>query len=83
VVLSGHDHDYERLDEDGIAYLVVGATSETRAFGAELAPGSIVRNVANEGVLLIEASAKRLTLQYQLRDGTIADTLTISPRIHR
>jgi len=75
LVLSGHDHDYERLNIDGLTYFVDGAGGGTRKIGSGI-KGSIVRNDAPGGALLVQNTGSMITLQYQLPDGTIIDTFT-------
>jgi hypothetical protein len=81
VILSGHDHNYERLRVGNLPYLVVGSSAKLRPIGSPVA-GSLVRDSTDVGALLIHANEKRMTLQYQLRDGRILDTLTMTPRPH-
>ena len=75
VVISGHDHNYERLIEDGLPYFVDGAASGARGMGTVI-PGSIVRNDTYGGALLIEATDSIITFQYQLDGGEVLDTFT-------
>jgi hypothetical protein len=55
-VLSGHDHDYERLERDGMPYVVVGTGgAKSYEFGAPVA-GSVVRLEARHGALRIDVA---------------------------
>ncbi|MGH7180063.1 MAG: PA14 domain-containing protein [Tepidisphaeraceae bacterium] len=78
-VISGHDHNYERFNVDGLPYFVIGAGAGTRAFGSTVA-GSVFRDNSNTGALLIQGNDRRLTFQYEHQDGEVIDTLTIGPR---
>jgi 3',5'-cyclic AMP phosphodiesterase CpdA len=74
VVLSGHEHHYERLEVDGLLYLVNGAGgSPLYPFGPPVA-GSQVRYNADYGALFAEATASRLTFQFVTRTGQVVDT---------
>jgi tartrate-resistant acid phosphatase type 5 len=78
VVLSGHEHAYERLSVDGVPHIVNGAGGTTVGFGSTDSR-SIVRNNADVGALLISANEYAMTLQYQHRSGKVIDTITIGP----
>jgi len=75
-VLSGHDHDYERLIIDKLVYFVDGAGSGARDIGSGI-PGSVYRNNTPGGALLIQATDKLITFQYQLTTGSVLDTYTV------
>ena len=56
LVLAGHDHTYERVEQDGIVYVVNGLGGN-RTYDFETAiPGSIVRYRDGHGAQFIEAS---------------------------
>jgi 3',5'-cyclic AMP phosphodiesterase CpdA len=78
VVLSGHDHLYERLDIDGTPYLVngLGGHPERYAFSRPL-PQSRYRFREDHGALHIEASADRLELRFMTVAGTEIDRLVL------
>jgi tartrate-resistant acid phosphatase type 5 len=78
VVLSGHNHQYERLSVDGVPYIVNGAGSETKEFD-DVRPESVARANDDCGALLIQANEFAMTLQYQYDNGHVMDTLTIGP----
>jgi hypothetical protein len=73
VVLNGHEHSYERLEVDGLLYVVNGAGgSRLYPFGPPLA-GSQVRYNADYGALFVEATPSRLTFQFVTRTGQMID----------
>ena len=76
VVLSGHNHQYERLVEAGLTYIVDGAGAGPSALG-KLRSGSVAHNDTDSGALLIQANDLAMTFEYQLRGGAIVDTFTI------
>jgi hypothetical protein len=78
VVLSGHDHFYERLSVGGIPAIINGAGGTLVGFG-DIDSHSIVRNNADHGALLISANEFAMTLQYQHDSGKVIDTITIGP----
>ncbi|HTL29843.1 MAG TPA: metallophosphoesterase, partial [Tepidisphaeraceae bacterium] len=77
VVLSGHDHAYERLIEGGLTYVVNGAGAGPTQFGGNFRAGSVAHNDTDSGALLIQANDIAMTFEYQLRSGVIADAFTI------
>ncbi|GAB4446779.1 MAG: metallophosphoesterase [Chloroflexi bacterium OHK40] len=77
VVLAGHDHIYERLEIDGVLYLVNGLGGGARyALGESPEPGSQATFNADHGALLGEVSAERLTLRFLTRSGDLIDEVT-------
>jgi hypothetical protein len=77
LVLSGHDHIYERLTVDGLPYVVNGLGGAAfYALGPAL-PESQVRFTDDAGALLIDADATSLHARFQTVDGRIIDDWTI------
>jgi tartrate-resistant acid phosphatase type 5 len=78
LVLAGHDHDYERLDIDGLPYLVNGLGGAAfYAFGATV-PGSVARFNESAGALFVEADATSLRARFQSVDGRQVDALSLA-----
>lgn len=76
-VLSGHDHVYERLQVDGIPYIVNGAGGASLYdFGTPVA-GSVSRYNALHGALLVEVTVDDLTMQFWSVQGVMVDEVTI------
>ncbi len=78
-VLTGHDHDYERIMRDGIVYIVngLGGVSRYPFPNKTPIPGSVLRYNANYGALKVEADAQHLTFQFVTINGKVIDTYTI------
>lgn len=83
VVLSGHDHMYERLEVDGIEYFVNGAG------GAKLSDfenidslppeaTSEVRYNEAHGAMLVTATATAITYQFFNVDNVLIDDFTVT-----
>jgi tartrate-resistant acid phosphatase type 5 len=74
VVLAGHDHHYERIEQDGIVYFVngLGGYPDRYAVGTPL-PGSEVQFNAEHGAMLVQASALRLELRFMTASGREVD----------
>lgn len=77
LVLSGSDHSYERLERDGITYVVNGAGGRTLYFFREPLEGSQVRYAADFGAMLVGASAQQIQLQFVTRTGAVIDAHTL------
>jgi hypothetical protein len=77
-VLSGHDHDYERILKNGMPYFVNGlGGGEIRAFSGTTA-GSVVRYNADYGAMRVDAFDQLLTFRFYSRTGTLFDTYSVA-----
>jgi hypothetical protein len=75
-VISGHDHDYERLLENGLPYFVDGLGGESIVgFGATTS-GSQVRYDGDYGAMRVDATDTSITFQFITRTGKVIDTYT-------
>lgn len=78
VVLSGHNHVYERIMIDGFPYITNGLGGGARyAWGNTIAEGSVVRFNADHGAQLVEATEQQLTMQFITRTGEVIDTFIL------
>ncbi|KUG07007.1 metallophosphoesterase family protein [Solirubrum puertoriconensis] len=80
VVLTGHNHLYERLEVGGLTYIVNGLGGTPQRFRFRVLPirGSRVRYRRNYGALLADATATRLQLQFITRRGHVIDTFSLT-----
>jgi hypothetical protein len=79
VVISGHDHTYERIARDGILYFVNGAGGrDLYSFGSPI-PGSQFRYNGDHGAMLIEASDDVMAFQFINHEGTLIDSFSTVP----
>jgi hypothetical protein len=77
VVLSGHEHSYERLHVGGLTYFVNGlGGADPRPFGPAIA-GSAVRYYADYGAQLVDANAGCLDFKFISRAGAVIDSYTL------
>jgi hypothetical protein len=81
-VLSGHDHDYERLLIDGngdglkIPYIVSGLGGQSRkSFGTPIA-GSVIRYSSAFGALIVTATSISMKFEFRDTGGTLIDGFT-------
>ena len=77
-VLSGHDHDYERLNANGLPYFVVGTGGKSLYNFVNLLPESQVRYDADYGAMLVDATPDSLTFQFYSRTGALIDSYTLT-----
>ncbi len=77
LVLAGHDHDYERVQADGITYVVNGlGGAESYAIGA-LIPGSVASYTGGFGALVVDADASRLRVRFYGTAGNVIDVFQL------
>lgn len=77
LVLSGHDHTYERLSAGGLTYVVNGLGGASRySFGTPLAE-SVYRYNSNYGAMKLVASSTYLTATFVSIDGVTRDTFSL------
>jgi len=79
VVISGHDHVYERLVVGGFPYFVNGLGGGPIYDFGEPLPGSKVRFRDDYGAMLVEATSQQITFQFITRQNQVIDTITIHP----
>lgn len=77
VVLTGHDHVYERLLVNGIPYFVNGIGGAEIYNFDQILPESQVRYNQDFGAMRIEATSQYMKFQMYSRTGTLVDEYTI------
>jgi len=79
IVLTGHDHTYERIVKNGFYYIVNGLGGRSLYnFRATPEPGSVVRYNAAYGAMLITGTSLQLTLKCYSITGTLVDSLMLT-----
>jgi tartrate-resistant acid phosphatase type 5 len=78
VVLSGHDHTYERLLIDGMPYFVNGAGGKSLYGFRTPITGSQVRYNAKYGAMMVDANNTTMTFKFINVDGVVIDNYSIS-----
>ena len=78
LVLSGHDHTYERLQVDGLPYIVNGLGGQARYNFNLVLPQSLVRYNADFGAMRLEASACVLNIEFVNVQGQVVDAFALS-----
>lgn len=80
LVISGHDHVYERIVKDGFPYIIDGAGGQSLYNLNTPVDGSEVRYNCNFGALLVDMDDKSLTTRFITVKGGLVDTYTITPK---
>lgn len=77
LVLSGHDHDYQRSEPiDGVTYVVTGGASGTRRTGEA---SFTAESLSWHHFVDIGVFGDRLVLRAVNTDGRVADEWTLTP----
>ncbi len=74
VVLAGHDHTYERLDENGIPYFVNGLGGASIYDFKNVVDGSQVRYNADYGAMRVEATDTDILFEFINQKGEQVDS---------
>jgi tartrate-resistant acid phosphatase type 5 len=77
LVLAGHDHTYERIERDGLTYIVAGLSGRGPYDFNAIASGSKMRFNQGHGAALIDADATRLRVRFFTADGALLDDITL------
>ena len=77
VVLTGHDHLYERIVLNGFPYFVDGLGGASIYTFSTPVSGSQVRYNGDYGAMLVEADNSQITFQFITRTGVVIDTYTL------
>lgn len=77
VVLAGHDHSYERIEKDGVIYLVNGLGGARPYARKTNVEGSKLYYNEKHGAIFLEADNQTMRLQFKNYDDEIIDEVTI------
>jgi tartrate-resistant acid phosphatase type 5 len=77
-VLAGHDHVYERLEEDGLPYFVNGLGGGGIYYYVNILESSLVRYNADYGAMRIEVTDSSLKFEFISRSGEMVDTFELN-----
>ena len=78
LVINGHDHDYERLEIDGLTYIVNGLGGDSIYNFADILPESHMRYNSSFGALLVEAFPEKITIQFVNTSNEVIDQFEIT-----
>jgi hypothetical protein len=77
IVLAGHDHTYERLNVEGLPYIVCGVGGRSLYSLNELDPNTVVLRTGRFGALFASATATRFRLRFESTEHEVLDELTL------
>jgi hypothetical protein len=78
VVLTGHDHSYERFDINGLPYIVNGLGGGPRyKLEEQRVESSQIAYNKDHGALLIELTNAEMTFQFVTRKNEVIDTFSL------
>ena len=77
VVISGHDHTYERISKDGILYFVNGLGGSSKYAFRDIVEGSQVRYNEDHGAMMVEVSGDVMHFQFINRQGIVVDAVEL------
>lgn len=79
LVLSGHDHSYERVVRSGTTYVVNGAGGKDLYPMGDPVDGSVRRFDQKHGALFLTATSTALTGEFRSTDGALVDRFVLRP----
>ncbi len=77
LVLTGHNHNYERLLVNGFPYIVNGSGGTSLYPFATAIAGSLVRYSADYGAMLVDANEAAMTLSFYNSTNQLIDSVTL------
>jgi tartrate-resistant acid phosphatase type 5 len=77
LVLSGHEHNYERLVESGLTYIVDGAGGKDLYRLGRPITGSTARDDQDYGALVLRSRGATLIGEYRSTSGKVMDRFTV------
>lgn len=81
VVLSGHEHLYERLNINGLTYFVNGLGGNLRSFFGFPVTGSQFRYAANYGAMIVNAFNDSMVFRFYNIANSLRDKYIITPSV--
>lgn len=78
VVLTGHDHVYERLEINGISYITNGLGGGAIYGFEDILPESQVRFNNDWGAMRVQVNENEMTFEFITRTNQVVDTYSIS-----
>lgn len=78
-VIAGHDHVYERIERDGIVYLVNGLGGHGKRYQFTTpVEGSVLRFNEEHGAMRVQATVQELRFEFVRVDGRVVDTRVLT-----
>lgn len=77
-VLGGHEHIYERMNEEGIPFITNGLGGQTVSNTGTPIAGSQIQYNANVGAMLVDATDTTMQFRFYTRTGALIDNYTLN-----
>jgi hypothetical protein len=77
-VFAGHEHIYERLNEEGIPFFTNGLGGQTVSNTGTAIAGSQIQYNANVGAMLVDATDTTMQFRFYTRSGALIDNYTLN-----
>jgi tartrate-resistant acid phosphatase type 5 len=77
LVLSGHDHIYERVVVGGLTYVVSGLGGAGPYPLRDRIPGDVVRYASGHGASILDIDQSQITIRFVTVDGKVIDETTL------
>lgn len=77
LVLSGHDHVYERIELGGVTYVVDGSGGKTLYACGDSVSGSVLCFDAGFGALFLSSTPEGLVAEFVATDGRVIDSFSL------
>ena len=83
LVLAGHDHIYERIEKDGVTYIVSGLGGAGKYSFGTIVPGSVSRYNSEFGSFFIEPTplSQKLDCKFVTTQNVIIDSFQLSKAV--
>lgn len=78
VVLSGHDHDYERITHNGMTYIVNGVGGAELRTPKEKIDGSQYQYAKDNGYMMGSVTDNKLTFMFYTKEDEMKDNFSIT-----
>lgn len=78
IVIGGHDHNYERIEKDGLVYIVNGLGGAQPRPIKKKVSGSKIFYDKNHGAMFVEAYDNTIRLQFKTVDDIIIDDVAMT-----
>ena len=76
--IAGHDHVYERVEQDGFPYFVNGLGGSLKYSQGDLLENSEVFYNENFGAQLVTVTSESMVIEFYTVDGELIDSRTIA-----
>lgn len=77
LVMSGHDHTYQRINAQGLTYIVNGLGGARKYKLKETVPGTAAAFNAEHGAMVLETAGNTIEGRFVTTSGNVVDTFSV------